>query len=363
MALTTIPVELVTLDDGVTITVDDNSDNLTLTSTDADANAGPNLRMYRNSSSPADSDALGLIEFEGRNDNTQDVVYAGIDSRIVDASDGTEDGRIEIVAALAGTDSISRILMNSTETVFNDTSADLDFRVESNGNTSALFVDAGNDKVTTGVRLDFADLLIGTGAGKYIQVTGGSSNALAIGMDGGTAAPGTASTSVGFHHWNNSSWSNVMNVTRDGLAFGTDTATANSLDDYEEGTYSPTWTGSSVTGSQGYSYQNGWYVKVGSLVTCFFDMNVTSSSGMSGAGYISLPVASKNQNWYAPIVPWEVATAFTDSDQKAGGYVQPNAAVVVAYKYESENSVLESSGYFNINVTGRISGQVTYQAA
>ena len=40
MALTTIPVELVTLDDGVTITVDDNSDNLTLTSTGRTTLAG-----------------------------------------------------------------------------------------------------------------------------------------------------------------------------------------------------------------------------------------------------------------------------------------------------------------------------------
>ena len=41
----------VNLVDGVTITTADNTDQLTLTSTDADANAGPNLRMYRNTSS------------------------------------------------------------------------------------------------------------------------------------------------------------------------------------------------------------------------------------------------------------------------------------------------------------------------
>lgn len=37
--------------------------------------------------------------------------------------------------------------MNSTETVFNEASVDLDFRVESNGATHALFVDGGNDCV------------------------------------------------------------------------------------------------------------------------------------------------------------------------------------------------------------------------
>ena len=130
-----------------TFTTADNSDNLTLTSTDADANAGPNLRMYRNSGSPADSDAIGLIDFEGRNDNSQDVVYAAIDTRIVDASDGTEDGRLEIATILTGTAGVSRILMDATETVINDNSKDLDFRVESDGNANMLFVDGGNNRI------------------------------------------------------------------------------------------------------------------------------------------------------------------------------------------------------------------------
>ena len=117
MAITKISPSVVDFDAGITISTADNLDTLTLTSTDADANAGPNLRLYRNSGSPADSDALGLIEFEGRNDNTQDVVYAGIDSRIIDASDSSEDGRLEIVTMLAGTAGTSRILMDATETV------------------------------------------------------------------------------------------------------------------------------------------------------------------------------------------------------------------------------------------------------
>ena len=204
MSITKISPDLVDFDAGITISTADNLTQLTLTSTDADANTGPRMDLFRDSASPADDDILGQIRFLGDNDANSQLTYADIEIRIADASNGSEDGRIEISTATGGTGSVSRILMNATETIINEDSKDLDFRVESNGNTSALFVDAGNDKVTTGVRFDFADLLIGTGAGKYIQVTGGSSNALAIGMDGGTAAPGTASTSVGFHHWNNS---------------------------------------------------------------------------------------------------------------------------------------------------------------
>ena len=134
---------------GATITLADNTDNLTLTSTDADAAVGPNLRMYRNSGSPADDDYIGEIQFEGRNDNSQDVIYAGLASRIVDASDGTEDGRFELYTITAGAQN-SRVLANSTETVINEDSVDLDFRVEGNGIADLLFVDAGNDRVGIG---------------------------------------------------------------------------------------------------------------------------------------------------------------------------------------------------------------------
>ena len=134
---------------GATITLADNTDNLTLTSTDADAAVGPNLRMYRNSGSPADDDYIGEIQFEGRNDNSQDVIYAGLATRIVDASDGTEDGRFELYTITAGAQN-SRVLANSTETVINEDSVDLDFRVEGNGIADLLFVDAGNDRVGIG---------------------------------------------------------------------------------------------------------------------------------------------------------------------------------------------------------------------
>jgi len=133
----------------MTLTRSDNGINLSLVSTDADANEGPGMVLYRNSSSPADSDVLGQIYFQGENDADQKVSYAYQEARIVDASDGTEDGRIETNVVLAGT-AVSRILMDATETVFNDNSKDLDFRVETDGNANMIFVDGGNNLVTIG---------------------------------------------------------------------------------------------------------------------------------------------------------------------------------------------------------------------
>ena len=123
-----------------TFTTADNTDNLTLTSTDADANSGPNVKLYRNSASPADGDALGFINFYGENDADEETLYGQIRASIADASDGTEDARFIIQTAVAGTQQTSRLELTGTETVINEDSKDLDFRVESDNNANALFV-------------------------------------------------------------------------------------------------------------------------------------------------------------------------------------------------------------------------------
>jgi hypothetical protein len=138
-----------TINDGTTITVADNTDNLTLTSTDADENNGPNLRLYRNSSSPADNDLLAYISIDGRNDNSEDVTYARIQYLIKDASDGTEDAQIDIPVMQAGTRR-SRFKSDNAETVFNEDQVDIDFRVESNSQANMFTIDAGNEIITIG---------------------------------------------------------------------------------------------------------------------------------------------------------------------------------------------------------------------
>ena len=117
MALTTAPVELITLDDGVTITVDDNSAALTLKSTDADANTGPELALTRDSSSPADDDFTGIISFNADDDGGNVTRFALIRSQIKDASDGSEDGSMDIKTMVAGSER-SRVVFGSAETNF-----------------------------------------------------------------------------------------------------------------------------------------------------------------------------------------------------------------------------------------------------
>jgi len=123
-------------------------DAVVFESTNGGTSFGPVLNLDRNSSSPADNDLLGRIIFNGRNDAdpSEVVPYARIKSAALDVTDGEEDGKLELSTILAGADT-SRMEMTITETVFNEDSKDLDFRIESNGSTKKFFIDGGENVV------------------------------------------------------------------------------------------------------------------------------------------------------------------------------------------------------------------------
>ena len=84
-------------------------------------------------------------------------------------------------------------------------------------------------------------------------------------------------------------------VVTGGIAIG-GTGAANTLDDYEEGTWTPVYSGSSTAGSFSYNYQNGRYTKVGNLVTVVCSLvDISQSSAASGSVHITgLPFSSSN---------------------------------------------------------------------
>ena len=70
---------------------------------------------------------------------------------------------------------------------------------------------------------------------------------------------------------------------------------ANTLDDYEEGTWTPT----DASGA-GLSFvvTGGFYTKVGNLVTCWFELTYPSTSSSASSAIGGLPFASKNVSTY-----------------------------------------------------------------
>ena len=77
--------------------------------------------------------------------------------------------------------------------------------------------------------------------------------------------------------------------TNSGILFGSDTAAANRLDDYEEGNWTPSIVRSGSNPTVSYTYRNGRYQKIGNMIWYWFDIQIASISGGSGGSRISLP--------------------------------------------------------------------------
>lgn len=74
----------------------------TIKSTDAGASAGPSLILHRDSASPAASDDIGAIKFDGEDAAGNQTTYAQINAAIQDTTNGSEDGALEFQAMSAG---------------------------------------------------------------------------------------------------------------------------------------------------------------------------------------------------------------------------------------------------------------------
>ena len=71
---------------------------------------------------------------------------------------------------------------------------------------------------------------------------------------------------------------------------------ANTLDDYEEGTWTPTLTGASSVTLTPYGAQT--YIKIGRQVICYFDVSVASNSVGSQANIGGLPFTASSASTY-----------------------------------------------------------------
>jgi hypothetical protein len=69
----------------------------------------------------------------------------------------------------------------------------------------------------------------------------------------------------------------------------------NTLDDYEEGSWTPVIGGSGGTSGQAYTRQIGRYIKIGKLVVCWFNVLLSTEGTITGSAEIQgLPFTSLN---------------------------------------------------------------------
>ena len=125
-------------------------------------------------------------------------------------------------------------------------------------------------------------------------ISGNASVGGTLGVTGAT----TLSNTLGVTGVSTLSENIVFDASGKGVHLGVTSATASNLiDDFEEGTWTPTFRGNGGTaGSYTYAEQQGHYVKVGNLVTVWINLTniATSSGGNGGARINGLPFAA---NW------------------------------------------------------------------
>ena len=288
-----------------TFTTTDNTDTLSLISTDADATAGPVLNLFRNSGSPADGDVIGRIRFDADDDGGNITSFVTLEAGLQDASNGSEDTFIDLKSFVAGTER-NRLKLNATETVFNEDSIDLDFRVESNGTANMLFVNGGTNKVGIGTDAP-AELLEVEGTGAAIQIDSNGDSALRF-ATGGTVKHSIFSSSGALNFFDNTNSANrwqidatgnlVPGATSLGIYLGVSSATAsNLLDDYEEGTFTYAINGSNSGNLNLRSgYARGEYVKVGNVVHIDLRFETDGDSSIDGNLQWTLPFTKANSN-------------------------------------------------------------------
>ena len=115
--------------------------------------AGPDIKLHRDSASPADADYMGRILFTGNSDTGVERNYAKITGKILDASNGTEDGIIEFANMKAGSQTITARLRSDSLQLLNGTNLNVAGTAEVTGETtlsSVIVSDITDNRIVIG---------------------------------------------------------------------------------------------------------------------------------------------------------------------------------------------------------------------
>ena len=176
------------------------------------------------------------------------------------------------------------------------------------------------------------------------------------------AASGSADAAI--------SWNTGFEVLNDGkarakngLLFGTDTAAANTLDDYEEGTFCPILRGSTTGGSfSTNTAHEGLYTKIGDVCTVNFRIAGTLSGATGSYTHFDLPFTVKAGSWATgsfsyvdtPNLSHLDFSSYVNAGQTLGYFIIKTGSATTPV-YPAPSSFMPSSV--------QIYGTVTYQVA
>ncbi len=142
-----------------------------------------------------------------------------------------------------------------------------------------------------------------------------------------------------------------------GILFGSDTAAANTLDDYEEGTWTPQIQGTSGAGTASYNTQRGRYLKVGNLVYLTGYCGWTSGSAGGELRVTDLPFSAlSNSEGIGSCMLHSIS--FQSGSSPVVLYLGGGTNYTYFYQSRDNNSWIslnyDDAGYIIFNVTYRV---------
>ena len=156
--------------------------------------------------------------------------------------------------------------------------------------TSVLKVDASNNRVGVGTASPTSDLHVSGGAGAHVAIQSSAGSHWRL----GDAVGSSNGIFVVRDHTNSANRIQILadgkTQIAQGITFGSDTAAANTLDDYEEGTFTP------ASGEGSLSGVSGYYTKIGNVVRIGMKFSMPSSSSGASATISGLPFTCFNDN-------------------------------------------------------------------
>lgn len=326
-------------------------------------------------SDEANSGTASTIQF--RVDATTRFVMNSAGHTTLIGSGSTNNNNTAEVLSVTGSNHVRHMISTSAT---NGSQASL--ALESNSNQVAIAT-TGSDEMrftTNGaeqLRINSSgNVLIGTDNGwfsasgrRILRVHGGSNGSFLVLDTSGSGDFYIETTNSGrVHHWNQANEAILFGtnntermriLSSGGLTFNGDTASANALDDYEEGVHTTSVSAGSGTPSISSTENKASYTVVGDSVFISGQLGSINCSGCSGSLYVTMPFVTKTNtdrsDFYFLLCASTVSTIdYFYLSQTGGG--SSNFLVVAKKSDGSADSnvatLLASHGVFDLNIIG-----------
>jgi len=174
--------------------------------------------------------------------------------------------------------------------------------------------------------------------------------------------PGSTSTSANRHAmmFRANSSEKLRIQSGGGISFNGDTAAANALNDYEEGTFQPTVQGSTVQDSSGATYntRDGVYTKIGRLVVVYYKVQITGVGNNTGHWqFLGLPFAASSVGQFTAAVQYNsLGSALPGDGEVPMVYLSQNNNYFSVRCQDADGSNMENLpvmtlGYLRVTIT------------